>query len=437
MSIRLSNTLSRRVEEFAPLNPKHVRMYVCGPTVYARPHIGNARSTVVYDVLYRLLQHDFPKVTYARNITDVDDKINAAATERKISIQQLTQEVTAQFHEDMGALNILRPTIEPKATEHIQAMIALIGKLIEGGHAYVAEGHVLFAVESDKNYGSLSRRPKDEMIAGARVEVAPYKKYPGDFVLWKPASAKDDPSSVFDSPWSKGRPGWHIECSAMASQHLGQDFDIHGGGADLMFPHHENEIAQSTCAHAGSRYARYWVHNGFLTVNSGKMSKSEGNFVTVHDLLQKGVKGEVIRYALMTTRYNEPLDWTQKLLDDAKIVMDRLYRTKGDTPSVVNEEILDALRDNLNTPKALAVLQKLHGDELKASANFLGLLEQTPEQWFQGGDIDAKWVEDAIRRRDEAKRTRDFKTSDAIRDELKAKGVVLEDGPKGTTWRKA
>ena len=460
MEIRLSNTLTRTVEAFQPLDPAHVKMYVCGPTVYARPHIGNARSVVVYDVLYRLLKHDFLNVTYARNITDVDDKINAAAIERGISIQALTQEVAAQFHEDMGALNCLRPTHEPRATEYIGQMIAMIALLIKQGHAYEAQGHVLFAVASDANYGALARRSRDEMLAGSRVEVAPYKKDPGDFVLWKPASEKDDASSKFESPWGVGRPGWHIECSAMSTSLLGHDFDIHGGGADLMFPHHENEIAQSTCAHAGSHYARHWVHNGFLTVNGEKMSKSLGNFTTVHDLLSAGVKGEVIRYALLTTRYNEPLDWTEKLLSDAQKVMDRLYRNVAAIPpltspplaggkeggsalatldqggSTVDAEVLEALRDNLNTPKALARLQQLDGGTLKATANFLGLLHQDAATWFQGAGEDSAWIEEKIAARAAAKKAKDFKTSDAIRDELKAKGIVLEDSPSGTTWRK-
>ncbi len=435
--MHLSNTLTRNVEPFAPLDPKHIKMYVCGPTVYARPHLGNARSVVVYDVLYRLLQHDFPKVTYARNITDVDDKINAAAVERGISIQELTKEVTAQFHADMGALHCLLPTVEPRATEYIAQMIAMIRQLIDGGYAYEAKGHVLFRVQKDANYGGLSRRPLDEMLAGARVEVAPFKEYAGDFVLWKPASEKDDASSKFESPWGVGRPGWHIECSAMSTALLGHDFDIHGGGADLMFPHHENEIAQSTCAHAGSHYAKVWVHNGFLTVNGEKMAKSVGNFITVHDLLSKGIKGEVIRFALMGTRYNEPFDWSEKLLADSQKVMDRLYRVAGDKWQVtgVDGEVLEALRDNLNTPKALARLQVLEGGALKASANFLGLLQQDATQWFQGGD-DNSWIEEKIAARNAAKKAKDFATSDAIRDELKAKGVVLEDGPNGTTWRR-
>ncbi|MFZ4126282.1 MAG: cysteine--tRNA ligase [Rickettsiales bacterium] len=436
-NIRLSNSLTRQVEAFAPYDPKHIKLYVCGPTVYARPHIGNARSVVVYDVLYRLLRHDFPKVTYVRNITDVDDKINAAAVERAITIQALTQEITSQFHEDMAALGCLRPTVEPKATEHIAQMIQMIESLIARGHAYEAQGHVLFAVQTNPHYGSLSRRSTDDMVAGARVEVAPYKKYAGDFVLWKPASEKDDPSSKFDSPWGVGRPGWHIECSAMSHTHLGADFDIHGGGADLMFPHHENEIAQSTCAHPESHYAKYWVHNGFLTVEGEKMSKSLGNFITVHDLLSKGVKGEVIRFALMSTRYNEPLDWSEKLLSDAQKVMDRLYRVDAPAGGQINSGVLDALRDDVNTPKALALLQTLDGAELKATANMLGLLQQTAQQWFQGEGEDTLWIEVQIDARNAAKKARDFATSDAIRDMLKEKGIILEDSATGTTWRRA
>jgi len=439
MTIRLSNTLTRTVDEFRPIDPQHVKMYVCGPTVYARPHIGNARSVVVYDVLATLLRHDFATLTYVRNITDVDDKINVAAVQRGISIQALTEEITAQFHDDMGALNCARPDVEPKATQHIPQMIAMIESLIARGHAYAAEGHVLFAVQSDANYGQLSRRSVKDMVAGARVEVAPYKKYAGDFVLWKPASEKDDASSKFDSPWGVGRPGWHIECSAMSAAHLGNDFDIHGGGADLMFPHHENEIAQSTCAHEHSAYAHYWVHNGFLTVNGEKMSKSLGNFITVHDLLERDVKGEVIRFALLSTRYNEPLDWSDKLLSDSQKVLDRLYRATADAQvGQVSTDVLDALRDNLNTPKALALLQAIADPAtLKATAQFLGLLQQTEQAWFQGVSEDALWIDLQIEARNEAKKARDFAASDAIRDALKARGILLEDTAQGTVWRKA
>ncbi len=463
--IKLSNTLTRTVEPFVPLDAAHVKMYVCGPTVYARPHIGNARSVVVYDVLYRLLKHDYEtaqggKVTFVRNITDVDDKINAAAIERGITIQALTGEVTQQFHDDMGALNCLPPTVEPKATEHIAQMIALIERLIAGGFAYAAEGHVLFRVQKDANYGNLSRRSVKDMIAGARVEVAPYKEYAGDFVLWKPASEKDDASSKFDSPWGVGRPGWHIECSAMSETHLGHNFDIHGGGADLMFPHHENEIAQSTCGNPGSHYAKYWVHNGFLTVEGEKMSKSLGNFITVQDLLQGNIWPEDIRLALMSARYNEPLDWTTKLLSDAQKMMYKLYRKVGDVEAVgkVNEGVLEAIRSNLNTPKAIALLLTLEGEELKASANFMGLLTKTESERSKtpftinisasldghgglsadliAGLSDEQLIQKLIAARNDAKKVRDFATSDAIRDALKAKGIILEDNAIGTTWRR-
>lgn len=458
MQLRLTNTLTRSKDVFAPLDVAHVRMYVCGPTVYARPHIGNARSVVVYDVLFRLLKVLYPQVIYARNITDVDDKINAAAVERGISIRQLTDEVTQQFHDDMGTLNVLRPTVEPRATEHIAQMIALIEALIAQGHAYVAEGHVLFAVATDEAYGKLSGRSRDDMIAGARVEVAPYKKDPADFVLWKPASAKDDASSKFDSPWGVGRPGWHIECSAMAREHLGGTFDIHGGGADLMFPHHENEIAQANCAHKEDHYAKYWVHNGFLTVNGEKMSKSLGNFITVHDLLEKGVNGEVIRFALMSTRYNEPLDWSDKLMGDAQKVLDRLYRRVLEMPvpedddgatlgccgggahshgALPDRDILEALCDDMNTPKALALLQELEGEALVASAQMLGLLMQSPKAWFQGDGEDVAWIEARIEARRVAKAGKDYSAADAIREELKARGILLEDKGAETIWRKS
>jgi len=435
----LSNTLTRAVEAFTPLDASHITMYVCGPTVYAPPHIGNARSVVVYDMLFRLLSHDYRRVTYVRNITDVDDKINAAAVERGMTIRALTTEITAKFHADMAALHCLPPTVEPRATEHIAGMIALIEKLIAGGFAYAAQGHVLFRVQKDAAYGKLSRRSMKDMVAGARVEVAPYKEYAGDFVLWKPASEKDDASAKFESPWGVGRPGWHIECSAMSAAHVGTDFDLHGGGADLMFPHHENEIAQSTCGHPGSGYARYWVHNGFLTVEGEKMSKSLGNFITVDDLLRRGIKGEVIRFALLSTRYNEPLDWSEKLLSDSQKVLDRLYRQSAaiTEKGVVNDGLQTALRDNLNTPKALAILQTLDGADLRASANFMGLLNLTAEQWFQGAaSDDTLWIEVQIAARNDAKKARDFATSDAIRDALKARGIILEDSASGTTWRR-
>jgi cysteinyl-tRNA synthetase len=502
-NITLYNSLTRKKEPLAPLDPTNVRMYVCGPTVYARPHIGNARSVVVYDVLFRLLKHVYGEahVTYARNITDVDDKINAAAMERGISIQALTEEVTEQFHADMGALNCLRPTVEPKATEHIAQIIAMIEQLIARGHAYAAEGHVLFDVTSDANYGHLSRRSPDDMIAGARVEIAPYKKNPGDFVLWKPASEKDDASSKFDSPWGVGRPGWHIECSAMSTTHLGESFDIHGGGADLMFPHHENECAQSRCAHPQSDYARLWVHNGFLTVNGEKMSKSLGNFITVYQLLAEGKNNEVIRYALLSTIYNKPLDWNDKVVSDAEKALNYFYKTinisvekyEKETgqflKGIVSKELIEILADNLNTPKALAYLHQkakeinseaelrkkalLAADLRESAYELLGLLMEASEQWlFYGSPPDlAKglpndfggWenaedeeqfyassaygraaddfvhvIEQKIATRLEARKAKNWAESDRIRDELKALGIILEDRPDGTTdWRRA
>jgi cysteinyl-tRNA synthetase len=474
--IHLYNSLTRRKEPLTPLDLANVRMYVCGPTVYARPHIGNARSVVVYDVLFRLLRHVYGEahVTYARNITDVDDKINAAAIERGISIQQLTQEVTAQFHEDMGALNCLRPTIEPTATGHMTQIIAMIERLIANGHAYAAQGHVLFDIASavarseEKEaltgrqrepsasgasliveasrpeqeqtkyyYGHLSRRSMDEMVAGARVEVAPYKKNPGDFVLWKPASEKDDASSKFDSPWGVGRPGWHIECSAMSTTHLGETFDLHGGGADLMFPHHENECAQSRCANPQSEFAKMWVHNGFLTVNGEKMSKSLGNFITVKDLLDQGVHGEVIRFALMSTHYRKPLDWTPKLVEDAKKQLDSLYRKMGEAST--GEATVDSLLDDLNVPDYLAKLHTLSGDALRKAGEVLGLLQLDAEAWFKGESTEGdEAIVVQINARLEARKSKNWAESDRIRDELKAQGIILEDRPDGTTdWRRA
>lgn len=440
-TLQLYNTLTRRKEGFTPLDAQHVTMYVCGPTVYARPHIGNARSVVVYDVLYRLLSQLYPKVTYARNITDVDDKINAAAIERGITIQALTAEVTQQFHDDMGALNCLRPTIEPRATEHIGGMIAMTEQLITNGHAYVGSDarHVLFDVTSYADYGALSGRTIDEQEAGARIAVEDYKRHPGDFVLWKPAADTDDASSVFDSPWGAGRPGWHIECSVMSTQYLGATFDIHGGGADLKFPHHENEIAQSCCAHKESRFAKYWVHNGFLTVNGEKMSKSLGNFITVRDLLDRGIKGEVIRLALLMSKYNEPLDWNDDKVREAEKLLDKLYRlaAQGVVAEEVNAEFVAALQDDLNLPKAIAILQQLPDAAQVVAAQFLGLLQQDAQSWFKGEGDDSA-VQAQIAARAEAKKARNWAEADRIREELKAQGILLEDRPDGSTdWRRA
>ncbi len=463
MSLRIYNTLTREKDSFEPVNPGHVRMYVCGPTVYDRAHIGNARPVVVFDTLYRLLKHLFPKVTYARNITDVDDKINQRAKETGKDIREITEVTAGYYHEDMDALNALRPDIEPRATEHIGEMIALAATLIEKGHAYEAEGHVLFSVKTMPDYGVLSRRSRDEMIAGARVEVAPYKRDPEDFVLWKP-SADDQPG--WDSPWGRGRPGWHIECSAMSYKYFGETFDIHGGGQDLIFPHHENEIAQSTCAHGHGTFAKYWMHNGYLMVEGEKMSKSLGNFFTVKDLLEKA-PGEAIRLCLMSTHYHQPLNWTDDGLRQAKQALDKFYtaltRVEDIDASGVDaaeeiKPIINALCDDLNAPAAIAVMHDLVGrlnkseepsDQavLKAAllqgGNLLGLLQHSPEVWRkgnveqgQGGLSDAE-IDSLIAARNAARKNRDFAEADRIRDLFADNKIVLEDGPSGTQWRRA
>ncbi|MGK2284638.1 cysteine--tRNA ligase [Pedomonas sp. V897] len=445
MALTLYNTLTRTKEEFVPANEKRVTMYVCGPTVYSRAHIGNARPPVVFDVLFRLLRRRYGEdaVVYARNITDVDDKINAAARAQQVPIKTITDKFEALYLEDMAALNVIRPTMDPHATTHIPQMIEMIQRLIQGGFAYEAEGHVLFNVPTYPDYGRLSNRNRDDMIAGARVEVAPYKRDPADFVLWKPST---DDLPGWDSPWGRGRPGWHIECSAMIRTHLGDSIDIHAGGQDLIFPHHENEIAQSVCA-TGKRLARYWLHNGFLSIDSEKMSKSIGNILLVSDILENGVPGEVIRFALLSAHYRQPLDWNDQLIDQSKRTLDRLYgllrgadvAPAPDAPAAV----VEALEDDLNTPLALAALAKLADERdlagLKAGAALLGLLQQDAEQWFTGAragaGIDAATIEARIAERAAAKKARDFATADRIRDELKAAGVALEDGPQGTTWK--
>ncbi len=441
MTIYLYNTLTRKKEEFIPEDANNVRMYVCGPTVYDRAHLGNARSVVVYDVLFRILQlvYGTKHVTYIRNITDVDDKINAAAKAQSITIQALTAQMTQWFHGDMQALNVLPPTKEPKATEHIKQMIDMIEKLIAHKKAYVAKGNVLFSVKAMPEYGKLSRRVQEELESGARIKVEGYKKDPNDFVLWKPADAEDDSSSVFDSPWGKGRPGWHIECSAMSTQYLSQNFDIHGGGSDLMFPHHENEIAQSCGTYPGSHFARYWVHNGFLTVNGEKMSKSLGNFITVKDLLDKGVKGEVIRYALLKTKYNEPLDWSEKLLNDAKKELDTLYRrlSKQEQQSDDVSEIVNALSQDMNLPVAISALHANPGNGLRKMGGVLGILQQDPDTWFKGTDSSGIDIEGLVNARRTAKKAKNWAEADRIRNALKQQGILLEDRPDGTSnWRR-
>ena len=451
MPITLYNSLSRRAEPFAPLNPERVTVYLCGPTVYSYVHIGNARGPVVFDVLVRLLRRHYPKVVYARNITDVDDKINTAALEQGVPISAITDRFAAAYRDDMATLGIAPPDIEPHATAHIGEIIAMIQTLIDGGHAYAVEGHVLFDVASYAAYGELSGRDTEEMIAGARVEVAPYKKNPADFVLWKPSTPE---LPGWDSPWGRGRPGWHIECSAMSAAHLGETIDIHAGGIDLQFPHHENEIAQSTCAHGGKTFARWWMHNGMLTFDGRKMSKSLGNVLHVHQLLKQHPP-EALRLLLLRGHYRQPLDWSDNAVAQAISTLDGWYRVLRDLESVpmiegalpVPASIEAALCDDLNTPQALAELSVL-ADAARQSGTpsakaallgggaLLGLLQQDPEAWFQRDTdgVDGARVEVLLEERRAARAAKDFARADAIRAELTAMGVVIEDGAQGTRW---
>jgi len=434
--IRLYDTMTREKRPFVPLNRERITMYVCGPTVYGRAHIGNARPAVVFDALARLIRHEFGEKTlvYARNVTDIDDKILASAEAEGVDPPVITARYERHYLDDMGALGVSPPDIAPHATQEIAPMIAMIERLVGLAHAYEAEGHVLFHVPSDPDYGVLSRRDREAMLAGARVEVAPYKRDPADFVLWKPSAER---VIGWDSPWGRGRPGWHIECSAMIQAHLGETIDIHGGGLDLIFPHHENEIAQSRCAHAGAPLARFWVHNGFVDMGAEKMSKSIGNIVTPAELLAQGHKGETLRLALLSAHYRQPLSWTEDVVAQAKTNLDRLYRLAGDAhPSEPDDSVVEALSDDLNTPLALTRLMALEESaRVRGSAQLLGLLRESAEEWFQaGGDADA--IETRIVDRAAAKAARDFAAADRIRDELKAEGIVLEDGPQGTTWRR-
>ena len=435
--MRLYDTLAREKRDFEPGESGKVTMYVCGPTVYGRAHIGNARPAVVFDTLRRLLEHQFPdrEVIYARNVTDVDDKIIAAAEAEGVDPSVITERFERYYLEDMGALGVRPPDIAPHATAEIPAMVRMIETLVAKGHAYAAEGHVLFSVESDPEYGQLSRRDRDAMIAGARVEVAPYKRDPADFVLWKPSA---DGVIGWESPWGRGRPGWHIECSAMIGAHLGETIDIHGGGLDLIFPHHENEIAQSRCAHGGAPLARYWVHNGFVDMGAEKMSKSIGNVVTVDQLLATGHRGEVLRLALLSGHYRSPLPWTESLVAQSKATLDGLYRKAGNADGgAIDAGVIEALNDDLNTPLAIARLGQIEDEAtLRASCGLLGLMTVSDTQWFQG-EGDRSGIEKRIAARAKAKKNRDFAESDRIRDELNTEGVLLEDGPGGTTWRRA
>lgn len=442
--IQLYNTLERTKSVFEPIDPKNVRMYVCGPTVYDYAHIGNARPVVVFDLLFRLLRHVYgaDHVTYARNFTDIDDKIMNRAAEEGVSIKAISKRYMDAYRTDMAALETLSPSLEPKATEHLPQMIAMMRTLIEKGHAYEAEGHVMFNVPSMPDYGQLSRHSRDELVAGARVEVAPYKRDPADFVLWKP-STDDQPG--WGSPWGRGRPGWHLECSCMIEKHLGETIDIHGGGQDLIFPHHENEIAQSQCTH-GKQFVRTWMHNGYLTVDGEKMSKSLGNFHTVHDLLAEGYAGEAMRMALMTAHYRQPIDFSKDGIQEQRRRLDRWYRlTDGvEAANDIPQSVIDALADDLNSPKAISALDALASEEtaaeLKAGAQFLGLLQSSVSDWFRGDlpdGVTKEEIEAAIEARKAARLSKDFAESDRIRDELLSKGIMLEDGPAGTIWRRA
>ena len=434
--IRLHDTMAREKRQFEPADPSRVTMYVCGPTVYNRAHIGNARPAVVFDVLARLLRHVYGRdsLVYARNVTDVDDKIIEAARAEGVEPGVITERFERHYLDDMGALGVAPPDLAPHATTNIADMVALIARLIETGNAYEADGHVLFHVPSDPDYGALGRRDRDSMIAGARVEVASYKKDPADFVLWKPSPAG---TIGWDSPWGRGRPGWHIECSAMIERHLGRTIDIHGGGLDLIFPHHENEIAQSRCAH-GEPLARYWVHNGFLSMaGAEKMSKSLGNVVTVGELLGEGHKGETLRLALLSAHYRQPLEWSAQLVAQSKATLDRLYRSAGEAEcGAVDSGVAEALADDLNTPLALSRLAAIEEPAaLRASAGLLGLLGESHSAWFQGesdAGIDAR-----IAARADAKARRDFAEADRIRAELAGEGILLEDKAEGTIWRRA
>jgi len=457
MTIHLHDTRQGRKVPFEPMQEGKVTMYLCGPTVYNYAHIGNARPAVVFDLLARILRRRF-ELTFARNFTDVDDKINAASIETGKPIDEITAQYMTAYNDDMAALGVLPPDVEPRATQHIDDMVVMIEALIETGHAYEADGHVLFDITSYQDYGVLSKRDLREMIAGSRVEVAPYKKSPQDFVMWKPSTPE---LPGWDSPWGRGRPGWHIECSAMAARHLGDTIDIHAGGQDLIFPHHENELAQSRCAHDGADFARYWVHNGFLSMDQEKMSKSLGNVVLVHDLI-KSIPGEVIRLALLGAHYRQPLDWSGETIKAAKRMLDRLYGAiRGiDVPAAMRtaaeppDALVAALEDDINTPKAMAEFFALaktvnkEGDVdekqrlatiMLAAGDLMGLLQSDPEEWFAGdveGELSADDIEALIEKRNSARAAKDFTSADAVRDQLAAAGIKIEDGADGTSWRR-
>lgn len=457
MSLSIYNTLTGKKEAFQPMDPNRVTLYVCGPTVYNFLHIGNGRSAVIFDTLVRVLRHHYDKVVFARNITDVDDKINQAASDEGISIRALTDRYIQAYHDDIDGLNVALPDIEPRATDHIEQMITSIEQMISAGHAYVAQGHVLFHVPSFKDYGKLSKRNTDDMLAGARVEVASYKKDPMDFVLWKPSS---DDQPGWQSPWGKGRPGWHIECTAMIQAHLGNTIDIHGGGRDLTFPHHENELAQGTCCHDDEDYVRYWMHNGMLTVDGEKMSKSLGNFLTIRDALQQ-FHGEHLRLMMLSSQYRSSLDWTESLIKQSKQTLDRFYNALGEAQSLTPQAhpdslagVMNALNDDLNTPLAIAAMHELAGQMFKAQSDIekqqlkwalleagklLGILQEAPATWFTAasdGEISPEEIEQLIEQRSAAKKAKDFAKADAVRQQLDDAGVEIQDTREGVRWRR-
>jgi cysteinyl-tRNA synthetase len=442
------NTLSNKKEKFHPINNNNVGMYVCGPTVYDFPHIGNARPLVVFDILFRLLQSLYgkEKIKYVRNITDIDDKIIESAKKNKKSIKELTETITKSFHEDCRYLNCLKPTFEPKATEHIKEMINMISNLLKNKNAYEKEKHVYFSVSSFKKYGRLSNKDSDELIAGSRVEVSKYKKDPLDFVLWKPSDEKDP---GWESPWGRGRPGWHLECSVMSEKFLGKQFDIHGGGLDLVFPHHENEIAQSCCANKTENFANYWLHNGFVTFDKEKMSKSLGNIVKINTL-SKTVNGQVVRLALLSSHYKQPLDWNEKLLKESQNTLDKWYNQFQEIkPEKLNDEVLKPLQEDLNTPKYIAKLHSLYEDSSKGNKSSkvkflsacrqIGLLEESKQSWekFKKSklNVDENFIKIKIKDRNEARKKGDYKLADNLRKELENKGVIIEDKQDKTTWK--
>ena len=447
-NLNFFNTLSKKKEKFVPINKKKIGMYVCGPTVYDFPHIGNARPLVVFDVLFRLLKKIYGEneITYVRNITDVDDKIIESSKKNKKSINELTETITKSFHEDCRYLYCLNPTFEPKATEHIKEMIGMVSNLLKNNHAYENKNHVYFSVSSFKKYGKLSNKNSEQLVAGSRVEVSEYKKDPLDFVLWKPSDEKDP---GWDSPWGRGRPGWHLECSVMSEKFLGKQFDIHGGGLDLVFPHHENEIAQSCCANKTENFANYWLHNGFVTFDKEKMSKSIGNIVTINKL-RENVNGQVVRLALLSSHYKQPLDWNEKLIIESKNTLDRWYNQWEQTPSEeIEDEVLEPLLEDLNTPEYITKLHSLYDEAKKESriskvkfttaCNLIGLLESTPLMWkdFKKNQsaIDENFINKKIEDRNIARKKGDFNKADVIRKELEDNGVVIEDKQDKTIWK--